>query len=200
MRNVQYQQPQSAPVAARIGLLYQALNRQWHKQALIVFMIIVVAHWLEHLLQAFQIFVLGWARPHAHGALGLALPWLVKSEVLHYAYALLMLLGLVILRPAFSGEARLWWNIATIIQCWHHFEHALLLGQAITGLNLWGLPAPTSVLQMVIPRVELHLFYNAIVFLPMVIAMIYHHYAPASSDHPALCNCVRFRHEPISAG
>ena len=31
-----------------------------------------------------------------------------------------------------------------------------------------------SVLQFFVPRVELHLFYNSIVFVPMVIGMYYH--------------------------
>src|SRR5687768_12983340 len=102
-----------------------ALNGRWHKQALQIFLVIVLAHWVEHLLQAFQIFALGWPRPQAGGGLGLLFPWLVKSEALHYLYAIVMLVGLFILRPAFDGRARLWWDIALGIQFWHHFEHAL---------------------------------------------------------------------------
>jgi hypothetical protein len=37
--------------------------------------------------------------------------------------------------------------------------------------NFWHKLVPVSVLQLVFPRVELHLFYNAIVFLSMVIGM-----------------------------
>ncbi len=40
--------------------------------------------------------------------------------------------------------------------------------------NLWHKPVPFSVLQLFFPRVELHLFYNTIVFIPMVIGMYYH--------------------------
>ena len=36
---------------------------------------------------------------------------------------------------------------------------------------LFGAKVPTSILQLVFPRVELHLFYNVVVFIPMVIAM-----------------------------
>jgi hypothetical protein len=43
------------------------------------------------------------------------------------------------------------------IQVWHHFEHLLLLMQAVTGANLMGKPVPTSIAQLVLPRVELHL-------------------------------------------
>ena len=65
------------------------------------------------------------------------------------------------------------------IQFFHHIEHALLQTQAIIGHNLFGRPVPTSLVQLWVPRVELHLFYNTIVFIPMVIAMYYHLFPPA---------------------
>ena len=46
------------------------------------------------------------------------------------------------------------------------------------GHNLFGRPVPTSLMQLWVPRVELHLFYNTIVFIPMVIAMYYHMFPP----------------------
>ena len=36
-----------------------------------IFMFIVLAHWGEHLVQAYQIYVMGWPRPKANGILGL---------------------------------------------------------------------------------------------------------------------------------
>src|SRR4051795_13137117 len=104
----------------------ETLNGPWHKRALQIFALIVLAHWVEHILQAIQIFALGWPRPQARGALGLVFPWLVSSETLHYGYAVVMLIGLILLRPSFSGRARTWWNVALGIQVWHHFEHLLL--------------------------------------------------------------------------
>jgi hypothetical protein len=35
------------------------LNSTWHERALHVFLVIVLAHWAEHLAQAFQIYALG---------------------------------------------------------------------------------------------------------------------------------------------
>jgi hypothetical protein len=145
-----------------------------HRRGLIVFMAIVLAHWAEHIAQAVQIYALGWPTHHAGGVLGLYFPWLVHSEWLHYGYALIMLAGLILLRPGFSGRARTWWSVALGIQVWHHLEHLLLLLQALTGWHLAGRPVPTSIVQMVVPRVELHLFYNALVFAPMVVAMVLH--------------------------
>jgi hypothetical protein len=152
----------------------RSLNQRHHQAALGVFMFITVAHWAEHLTQAYQIWVLGWARPQARGVLGQFYPWLVSSEWMHYAYAIVMLTGLFLLRPGFVGRARIWWSIALAIQFWHHIEHLLLLIQAQIHQNFFGSPVPASLLQLIYPRVELHLFYNSIVFLPMIVAMYLH--------------------------
>jgi hypothetical protein len=174
--------------------LVESLNGRYHRMALNVFLVIVVAHWLEHILQAIQIFVLHWPRPQALGALGLVFPWLVASEWLHYFYAIVMLIGLILLQPGFQGRARMWWNIALVIQFWHHIEHALLLWQALTQHFLFGRAAPVSILQLFFPRVELHLFYNAVVFVPMVIAMYYHAYPPKGEERQYACTCARHSH------
>jgi hypothetical protein len=167
------------------------LNGPWHERALQVFMAIVLAHWAEHLVQAFQIYVLKWPVPQSLGILGLFYPWLIRSEVLHYGYAIVMLVGIFMLRPGFTEhESRRWWTIALVIQFFHHFEHALLFGQALTGHNLFDRPVPTSLIQLWVPRVELHLFYNTIVFIPMMIGMYYHMFPPqteAASEPRCTC-------------
>jgi hypothetical protein len=169
--------------------LYEKLNSQWHERALQVFMFIVLAHWGEHLVQAYQIYVMGWPRPKANGILGLWYPWLIKSEVLHYGYAVVMLAGIWILRKGFTGRARTWWTVALVIQFWHHIEHLLLIGQSTFHHNLFGKPVPCSILQLVVPRVELHLFYNAVVFIPMVIGVYYHMFPPEGEMEHANCSC-----------
>ena len=167
------------------------LNTKYHKHALLAYLAIVIAHWVEHITQAVQIYVLGWPVPKAGGALGLAFPWLVKSEWLHYGFAVVMMVSFIVLRHGFVGRGRTWWMAALWIQVWHHFEHLLLLAQAVTGANLLGKPMQTSIAQLVFPRVELHLFYNAIVFLPMVVAMVYHLRPNAHERAHMRCNCVR---------
>jgi hypothetical protein len=179
--------------AADFGV-YQKLNSVWHRRALNFFMFIVLAHWAEHLTQAVQIYVLGWPRPQAGGVLGLFFPWLVSSELLHYGYAIVMLIGLWVLRKGFSGTSRTWWTVALVIQFWHHIEHAVLQYQAITGHYWFGSPVPISFVQLLMPkfRPELHLFYNAIVFIPMVIAMYYHMFPP-KGEEDAACSCALHR-------
>ena len=84
---------------ARRGFLAE-LNGRYHKLALWTFLFITIAHWAEHLVQAFQIWALDMPRPQARGVLGMPFPWLVQQEWLHYAYAIVMLVGLFVLRPA----------------------------------------------------------------------------------------------------
>ena len=174
------------------GSFMERLNGEWHEVAMRTFMVIVLGHWMEHFLQTFQIYVLGWPVPQARGMIGLAFPSLVTSEVLHYGYALVMLAGLWMLRPGFQGvEDRRWWTIALAIQFFHHVEHFLLQSQYLLGQNLFDRPVPTSIAQLWIPRVELHLFYNTIVFIPMMVAM-YHHMFPATAAERArrTCSCA----------
>jgi hypothetical protein len=169
----------------------QTLNGPRHELALQLFLFIVLAHWAEHLFQAVQIYMLGWPVPEARGFLGYFYPWLIQSETLHYGYALVMLVGLWILRPGFTGVSdRRWWNISLGIQFFHHFEHLLLFIQAMTGHNLAGRPVPTSLVQLWVPRVELHLFYNTVVFIPMMIAMYYHMFPTPSDALTQQCTCA----------
>jgi hypothetical protein len=166
------------------------INQRLHRQALNMFLFIVVAHWAEHLAQAYQVWVLDRPRPAARGALGQFFPWLSTSEWLHYWYALVMIIGLVLLRPGFVGRARAWWTVALVIQFWHHIEHLLLLIQAQTHVFFFGGTVPTSVAQTAFPRVELHLFYNSLVFIPMMIA-VYLHQRPNERELRATsCSCI----------
>jgi hypothetical protein len=180
---------QMHPAHAMAPGIYEKLNSQWHKHALRIFMLIVLAHWAEHLTQAAQIYILGWPVPESRGVLGLWFPWLIKSELLHYGYALIMLAGLWIFRSGFQGQSRKWWTLALVIQFWHHFEHALLQGQALVGQNLMGSPVPISIAQVWFPRVELHLFYNSIVFIPMVLGMYYHMFPSKEEGMRPACTC-----------
>ncbi|MFI9639046.1 hypothetical protein ACIG87_03115 [Micromonospora sp. NPDC051925] len=183
---------QSLAAAPSSGLLAR-LNGAYHRAALNGFLIVVLAHWAEHLVQAYQIWVLGMPRPKARGVLGQFYPWLVSSEWLHYGYAIVMLVFLFALRRGFVGRARTWWTVALAIQFWHHIEHFLLLWQVQSGTMFFGQKVPTSILQLVLPRVELHLFYNSVVFVPMVIAM-YLHLRPNRREQELMtCSCLGHR-------
>jgi hypothetical protein len=179
----------SPAVSCNPGFL-DRLNTEWHERALQIFIVIVLAHWAEHLAQAFQIYALGWPIPESRGVLGLWFPWLVKSELLHYGYALVMLVGIWVLRSGFTGRSYTWWMVAFWIQFWHHIEHALLQAQALVGQNLLNAPVPTSIVQLWIPRVELHLIYNSAVFIPMIIGMYYHLFPSDEERAHMRCSCA----------
>ena len=177
--------------------LYDKLNGVWHKRSLQIFMFIVLAHWGEHLFQAYQVYVMHWPRAIALGMLGLVWPSLVRTEALHYGYALIMLIGIGVLRKGFTGTSLMWWTVSFWIQFWHHIEHGVLQYQAITGHYWFHSPVPVSFLQLLYPRIELHLFYNTVVFIPMVIGMYYHMF-PVEGEPRAHCACEWHRNdEPV---
>ena len=191
--------PVGSIVPGRSVSLSERLNTRWHERALQIFMAIVLFHWVEHIVQAYQVFVLHWPRPMAMGLLGMYYPWLMRTETLHYSFALVMLVGLWVLRKGFTGRSHTWWMIAFWIQFWHHIEHGLLFYQALSHNYLFGGKVPTSIGQIWVPRIELHLFYNFIVFTPMVIAMYYHMYPPASEVPSIACTCAPHPDRPIQA-
>jgi hypothetical protein len=205
------------PIPSRRSFI-DKLNAEWHKPALLFYTAIVLIHWSEHLVQAFQVYALGWTLPEARGLLGIPFPWLVKSEGLHYFYAIIMLIAFWVLRKGFVGRSYWWWMAAFGIQFWHHIEHALLQYQVIAGANFFGAPAPISIIQMLgflegtpesgfgglmkgppahelsflmmaVRRVEVHLFYNTIVTIPMVVAMYYHMFPSPGEEAHMQCSC-----------
>ena len=105
-----------------------------------------------------------------------------------------MLVGLFALRKGFTGRRRSagGGRSRSAIQFFHHIEHGLLQIQALTGHNFFDRPVPTSLVQLWVPRVELHLFYNTIVFIPMVIAMYYHLFPTEPAAAPK-CTCAWHR-------
>jgi hypothetical protein len=143
-------------------------RHQWGVAGL---MLLVLGHWGEHVVQAIQLWVLDKPLPEARGILGMPFPQLVREEWLHYGYNLSMLAGLLLLLRGFDGRARQWWLAAIGIQVWHHFEHLILLIQAQTNNPWFGKDVPHSVVQLVLPRVELHLIYNGLATIPMLVAV-----------------------------
>lgn len=143
------------------------------KYQLMFFMGILISHFFEHLIQIYQLKVMGLSRDQSLGLLGYYYPWLIHSEWLHYGLALFMLLGIWYLLPIFKGRARKWWIITLVFQFFHHIEHLVPLVQALTGRYLYGASKAQSLLQYWFPRIELHFTYNVIVMIPLIIAMVY---------------------------
>lgn len=149
------------------------LNYRYHAPALWIFMLIIVAHWMEHVLQIYQIYVLGWSPDKAGGILGVIYPSLIESETLHFVYDFIQWAGIIVLRPGFRARVRAftYWTAAMVVQTWHFIEHCLLMGQYLTGYYLFGAPYQISIGQIWFPRAELHFAYNLFTFVPMAIAV-----------------------------
>jgi hypothetical protein len=111
------------------------------------FIAVCLFHFAEHIAQIYQLYALNWRLHEAGGILGVVFPWLLHSETLHYGFALFMLGGFWILRNECRGKARFWWMVAFWVQVWHHFEHALLIGQVALQRNFFDAPQPISVIQ-----------------------------------------------------
>lgn len=156
---------------------------------------ISTAHLMEHIVQMWQIKGMKCELSKANGIIGYWFPWLMTSEVLHYGYAFIMLVGFIALRPGFVGFRGItWWDVALWIQVWHFFEHVLLISQAIVGQNILDYDQPMSVLQFFVPRAELHFTYNAIIFIPTCVA-IWRHWGTANGQ--LRCNC---NNQPVRQG
>src|SRR5436309_8911381 len=112
----------SGPLPARRSLI-DKLNAEWHKPALLIYAAIVLTHWSEHLVQAIQVYVLGWPLKEARGLLGMPFPWLASSKGLPYGYALVLRVAFWILRKGFVGRSYVCWMIAFWFRFWHYFRH-----------------------------------------------------------------------------
>lgn len=138
-----------------------------------LYLVLIVGHFAEHVLQFIQAFVLGWPRPEAGGILGVWSPQLLTNETLHFSYNLMQLVGLLALSYHVTGRARTWWRIAIGVQVWHFFEHFLLQSQWLTGIFLFNAAKQTGFGELLLPRLELHFIYNALVFIPTMIGVYF---------------------------
>lgn len=146
------------------------------------FMGLVAAHWMEHILQLGQVLA-GVPRPKALGALGWVFPWLVHSETLHFSFAIITLMGILLCKPYFNrAPGEWWWGLAGVLAVFHLGEHTSLFIQATLGAPRVGL------LGTMFPRLELHLFYNAIITVPMLLAVYSRRLWQRQYDYRVLTN------------
>jgi hypothetical protein len=143
------------------------------KYGMKIFGTIMIVHWLEHLFQAYQVYVLHMNRTCALGMLGMKYPWLIRTESLHFVFALLTFAGMIYAgRHYFESEfAGKTWVLGLFAAAWHGFEHLVLFLQAATHTYFFDRTEPTTIIQLVVPRIELHLFYNSIITILALTAL-----------------------------
>jgi hypothetical protein len=155
-------------------ILFRPFSEVWFRRLLILYLVLIVTHFAEHVLQLIQAAFLAWPRPEAGGLLGLWSPQLLTNESLHFSYNLMQLLGLLVLSYHVTGRAQTWWRIAIVVQLWHFFEHFLLQSQWLTSIFLFNADKQTGVGELLLPRLELHFIYNALVFVPTMIGVYFY--------------------------
>jgi hypothetical protein len=144
-----------------------------HRTALTVLTVVLAACLTERLAQASQRYLLGFPEAYARGLLGHAFPWLASSPWPDRLCALMMLIGLVVLRGAFTGRGLWWWTAALAVQVWHHFEYLVALTAA-------GADVPGGT----------HLLYNTAGFALMAIAMVCHRRPDPGERAGMRCTCA----------
>lgn len=137
------------------------------------FMVLMVGHWAEHLYQVYQVWGMHMPRNCAMGILGTWFPVLMTGEWLHLGFAILTMMFVAATNTEFHGVARNWWIAAYIFSWFHLAEHLSLFSQAHTRHFWFGRSVPTSLIQYFIPRIELHLFYNSIVTILVLMAVYF---------------------------
>ena len=65
---------------------FRPFNEVRFRRVLILYLVLVIGHFAEHVLQLIQAAVLAWPRPEAGGLLGLSSPQLLTNELLHFSY------------------------------------------------------------------------------------------------------------------
>ena len=140
-----------------------------------IYLLLVLLHFSEHIAQLYQYLILGWSARESGGLLGFYFPGLAEAELLHSAYNSFQLTGLILLLSGFKSypAARMFWLIALTFQTWHWLEHVLLQVQFWTGVYLFNALKQSSLLEFFFPRIELHFVYNLMVFIPTVLAIVF---------------------------
>ena len=161
-------------MARSSAAVLDTLNGSQHLRAVLVYLVIVIGHFSEHLVQVAQVFLFGWERGDAGGILGLYLSGVAENELLHVTYNSFQITGLILLAYGFRRyrAAYAFWMVALAAQSWHWLEHAFLITQMLTGHYFYGAIKQMSVLERFFPRIELHFVYNLLVFTPTVIALM----------------------------
>ncbi len=148
---------------------------------LTLYLILVVTqsgHVLEHVVQVVQLRVLHEPKEHAHGIFGA-----LDVEWVHFVWNSWILLAIVVLLIGRPGNR--WLLIAAPLAAWHLAEHVVLIATYLaTGVE--GSPGLLAMGGLIgnglpIPRPELHLLYNVMETIPLIIGLAVAWFGPRSA-------------------
>lgn len=118
------------------------------------FIVLLFMHFLEHVVQMSELYILHWSRSNCLGLVGLVFPELVHNEILHWTQAVLTFFGFLYLYRL---------PVTTTLSLLHLLEHQILLTQYIMDYPR------CSIGQIFFPRIELHFTYNLVIMVSFLI-------------------------------
>lgn len=150
-------------------------------------------HFVEHIIQLFQVYVFRVPEDQALGALGAVFELHGTEEWLHLVFNLALLTALLWFRPFVRHELGVWTRsyraylfLGVGVEMWHVIEHLVVTGNMIA--NGGGCPCP-GILDRIVPENILHFGYNiaaltglAAGVVPILVAAVRHRPAGVRSS------------------
>jgi hypothetical protein len=150
------------------------LEMMWryrHYSWLALFEVVLISqlgHFVEHLVQMYQIHVLGLAGPAARGIFGQ-----LDIEWVHFGFNTYLLVAFAALALRFRRNPWLWVSVAVAVI--HEFEHLYIMANFFrTGTpGLPGLVGRGGVINLALTRADVHFLYNLVESVPMMLAFVW---------------------------
>lgn len=136
----------------------------------LVFMLLQLGHFGEHIAQMVQIHIIGLAPADAHGIVGeLDIEWV------HFIWNTLVFVAAAVLLSHFGKNPWLW--LTAVVAVWHLTEHVAIMS-VFWDTGIAGDPGLLSMGGSIfgglgISRPDLHFLYNVVETLPLVAAYVY---------------------------
>lgn len=150
------------------------LEMMWryrHYQWLALFEVVLISqvgHFIEHLVQMYQIHILGLRGVAARGIFGQ-----LDVEWVHFLFNSYLLIAFLLLALRFRKNPWLWATL--VVALIHEFEHLYIMrNYFITGKQgLPGLLGRGGVISIPLLRADVHFLYNLVESVPMMLAFIW---------------------------
>lgn len=147
------------------------LEMMWryrHYQWLALFEVVLISqigHFIEHLVQMYQIHLLGLKGVAARGIFGQ-----LDVEWVHFLFNTYLLIAFLLLVLKFRKNPWLW--VTVVVALIHEFEHLYIMrNYFITGKQgLPGLLGRGGVIDIPLLRADVHFLYNLVESVPMMLA------------------------------
>lgn len=150
------------------------LEMMWryrHYSWLALFEVVLISqlgHFVEHLVQIYQIHVLGLTGPAARGIFGQ-----LDIEWVHFGFNTYLLIAFLLLALKFRRNPWLW--VSVVVAVVHEIEHLYIMTNFLrTGTpGLPGLLARGGVIHIPLSRADVHFLYNLVESIPMMLAFVW---------------------------